>query len=108
MDWDALEACIAAADQRPRAVLKIVVFDDGDYDYAKQVSRRYPAVPIYLQVGNPAPLIAADGRICERADMEDLLVRLRWLIGRTTENHWFDATILPQLHVLVWGNRRGV
>jgi 7-carboxy-7-deazaguanine synthase len=107
-DWNALEACVCAAGERPRAALKIVVFDDTDFAYAKDLSRRYPALPVYLQVGNPAPLIAADGRQSEGADIDDLSARLRWLIGRVTEDHWFEATVLPQLHVLAWGNRRGV
>jgi 7-carboxy-7-deazaguanine synthase len=89
-------------------VLKVVVFDDADFAYAKDLSRRYPALPVYLQVGNPAPLIAADGRQSEDADIGDLRARLRWLIGRVTEDRWFNAIVLPQLHVLVWGNRRGV
>lgn len=107
-DWDALEACLDAAGQRPRVALKIVVFDDADFAYARDVSQRYPALPLYLQVGNPAPLIAADGQQSENADIDDLSVRLRWLIGRVTEDRWFEATVLPQLHVLAWGNRRGV
>jgi 7-carboxy-7-deazaguanine synthase len=61
-NWEALEACLAAAGQRPRSVLKIVVFDDADYEYAKTVSRRYPALPVYLQVGNPAPLMVSEGK----------------------------------------------
>jgi hypothetical protein len=81
-DWDALDACLGAAGQGPRTVLKIVVFDDADFAYAKDASRRHPALPVYLQVGNPAPLISADGRYIEDADINDLNARLRWLIGR--------------------------
>src|SRR5262249_57474969 len=55
-DWDALDACISAAKQGPHRALKIVVFDDADYYYARTVSARYPTLPVYLQVGNPAPL----------------------------------------------------
>jgi 7-carboxy-7-deazaguanine synthase len=36
------------------------------------------------------------------------MCRFRWLIGKVTRDRWFAATVLPQLHVLVWGNRRGV
>jgi len=25
-----------------------------------------------------------------------------------TEDRWFEARVLPQLHVLLWGNKRGV
>ena len=31
-----------------------------------------------------------------------------WLIDKTIEDQWFDAYILPQLHVILWGNKRGV
>jgi hypothetical protein len=31
-----------------------------------------------------------------------------WLTGRVFADHWFAATVLPQLHVLAWGNKRGV
>src|SRR3974377_2366684 len=52
-DWDAFDACLDAAKGRPRAVLKIVVFDEADYRYAQAATARYPGVPVYLQVGNP-------------------------------------------------------
>jgi 7-carboxy-7-deazaguanine synthase len=34
--------------------------------------------------------------------------RLRWLAGKVIADDWFAATVLPQLHVLAWGNKRGV
>ena len=42
------------------------------------------------------------------AEIDDLLVRFRWLVGKVTADRWFAATVLPQLHVLAWGNKRGV
>jgi hypothetical protein len=42
------------------------------------------------------------------ADIDDLLQRFRWLAGRVTADRWFAATVLPQLHVLAWGNKCGV
>jgi 7-carboxy-7-deazaguanine synthase len=33
---------------------------------------------------------------------------LEWLLARAGRDGWFDATISPQLHVLLWGNKRGV
>jgi len=107
-DWDAFEACLEAAQGRPRCVLKIVIFDDADYAYARTVATRYPALPVYLQVGNPAPLIGVGGAAADEADIDDLLRRFRWLVGKVTADHWFAATVLPQLHVLAWGNKRGV
>jgi len=53
-DWALLDACIASA-KTARIVLKIVVFDEGDYAYARDVAARYPALPVYLQPGNHTP-----------------------------------------------------
>jgi 7-carboxy-7-deazaguanine synthase len=107
-DWNALDACIEAAGERSRCVLKIVVFDEADYRFARTVASRCPNLKIYLQVGSPAPLDAEGEAMPETADIGDLMKRLRWLAARTIADRWFDATVLPQLHVLAWGNKRGV
>ena len=107
-DWPALDGCVRAAGSGPRCALKIVVFDDGDYAYARRAAERYPALPVYLQVGNPAPLAAGGGGGSEDADIAGLMRRFRWLAGKVAADRWFSATVLPQLHVLAWGNRRGV
>lgn len=113
-DWRALDGCVAAAAEGstgPRCALKCVVFDDDDYAYARAAADRYPALPVYLQAGNPGPGEARgqrDGEHGEQVDMEDLTRRFRWLVGKATTDRWFTATVLPQLHVLAWGGRRGV
>lgn len=107
-DWAAFEACLRAAGAGPRCVLKMAIFNDADYDYARLAARRYPALPVYLQTGNPAPLMAAGGDVTEAADIDCLLARFRWLVAKVTADRWFAATVLPQLHVLAWGNKRGV
>jgi 7-carboxy-7-deazaguanine synthase len=105
---EAVAACLAAAKGRPRCALKLVVFDDADYRYARAVAARYPSVPVYLQVGNPAPLQAAGRPLAEEADVAELMRRFRWLVDKVAADRWFGATVLPQLHVLAWGNKRGV
>jgi 7-carboxy-7-deazaguanine synthase len=107
-DWAALDACLKAARARPRCAVKIVVFDDVDYAYARTVASRYPQLTSYLQVGNSAPLTGEGSALPEAANFDDLMSRLRWLAARAIEDRWFGATVLPQLHVLAWGNRRGV
>jgi 7-carboxy-7-deazaguanine synthase len=107
-DWDAFDACLDAAKGRPRAVLKIVVFDDADYRYAQAAAARHKGMPVYLQVGNGAPNLPPSSAIKEDADIGDLIHRFRWLAGKVMADHWFAATVLPQLHVLAWGNKRGV
>ena len=107
-DWDALAACIEAAGEQVHCALKIVIFDEDDYRYAKAAAAHQPNLPIYLQVGNPAPLNAVNGRIPDAADVADLTSRLRWLAERVARDRWLEVTVLPQLHVLAWGNKRGV
>jgi 7-carboxy-7-deazaguanine synthase len=107
-DWLALNDCINAASNGPRCVLKVAVFDDEDYLYAREAAKRHPTLPAYLQVGNPSPATAPDGSAGEGADAEDLMRRFRWLVDKVAADRWFTATVLPQLHVLAWGSRRGV
>ncbi|HKU95811.1 MAG TPA: 7-carboxy-7-deazaguanine synthase QueE [Vineibacter sp.] len=106
-DWNAVDACLAAAAGSPRLALKIVVFDAADYAYARQTAARYPALPVYLQVGNHTPAepnpAGRDG-----IDQQGLMARFRWLVDRVAADRWFDVIVLPQLHVLAWGNERGV
>jgi 7-carboxy-7-deazaguanine synthase len=108
VDLDALDACLEAASGRPSCVLKIVVLDEADYSCARALSARYQPLPVYLQVGNPVPSHPGGGAPPGEANIEDLLQRFRWLAGKVTADRWFAATVLPQLHVLVWGNKRGV
>jgi 7-carboxy-7-deazaguanine synthase len=108
MAFDAgqLRSCIAAAANRPRIVLKFVIFDDADFAFAKQVSALCPTLPVYLQPGNHTPPPPEDDDA--RVDLEGITERMRWLVDQVVEERWFSAHVLPQLHVLLWGNRRGV
>jgi 7-carboxy-7-deazaguanine synthase len=97
-----MDQSIEALDQfvnLPEANLKVVVFDEADFTFARSVHLRYPTVPFYLQVGNE---VGND-------TTETLLERLDWLARRTMADPAMGAAVvLPQLHVLLYGNRRGV
>ncbi|TKC19073.1 7-carboxy-7-deazaguanine synthase QueE [Robertmurraya kyonggiensis] len=84
--------------------LKVVVFDDKDYVYAKQVHLRYPDILFYLQVGND------DSKTINTASLvHHLLKKYEWLIDKTIEDPELkNIRVLPQLHTLIWGNKRGV
>lgn len=86
------------------ASLKVVVFDEKDFNYAETLHLRYPAVPFFLQVGNDDSTTTDDTRL-----VSNLLERYEWLIGLSIGSAIMnDAKVLPQLHTLVWGNKRGV
>ena len=94
-------ACVAAAGEKTQTSLKIVVFDEADYLFAREVKARFPAVPFYLQAGSDAPI---NGEM----DVAKIRAKIEWLLARVAQDGWLDAVILPQLHVLLWGSKRGV
>jgi 7-carboxy-7-deazaguanine synthase len=99
-DWSAVRVCRDAAPDVP-TTLKIVVFDEADYLFARRAHAELPDLPVYLQVGNSAPG-------SDEPDFAALTTQLEWLLARALRDGWHDAIITPQLHVLLWGNRRGV
>lgn len=109
MEFDAakLAECLDAArggsdGGGPHLSLKVVIFDEADYLFARRVHALHPEIPFYLSVGNPSPQKG------EEADVGALTAHLEWILGRAARDGWFEATISPQLHVLLWGNKRGV
>ena len=105
-DWDRLDRSVdLAASGDTDTALKVVVFDDEDYAYARDVHARHPDLPLYLQVGNPDPPgTDGDG---PGIDVAANLVRLRRLMDRVCADRWHEARVLPQLHALTFGNERG-
>ncbi|WP_244630857.1 7-carboxy-7-deazaguanine synthase QueE [Aureimonas sp. ME7] len=103
-DWDAFAACVAAAGPA-RVMMKIVVFDEADYAFARGAARRFPNLPLVLQPGNPAGKHARED---DPADLEALAACMRWLVDAVVADGWFQPRVLPQLHVFLWGNRKGV
>lgn len=84
--------------------LKIVVFNKEDYEYAKQVHLRYPKIPFYLQVGNDDITTTDNPQL-----ISHLLEKYQELIDWVIEDEELrNVKVLPQLHALVWGNKRGV
>jgi len=66
---------------------------------AAEVAMQQLSVPLYLRNGccrRLAPRARARESACTNGR------------GKVTADRWFGATVLPQLHVLAWGNKRGV
>ena len=105
VDWKKFDICVQKSNGVPKTVIKIVIFDDIDYDWARDVSRRYTDFPFYIQPGNHTPPLANEEL---NIDLDGIMNRTEWLIQKALGDNWFDVHILPQLHVLLWGNKRGV
>lgn len=97
--WEAFEKCVSLA-KTPNAVsVKLVIADDVDFQWAHEVQQRYPQFQYYLQPCN----LQAD-----EVTLEQGLQSTRDLIDQVVSVGWHQATVLPQLHNILWGNQRGV
>ncbi|WP_341347747.1 7-carboxy-7-deazaguanine synthase QueE [Paenibacillus sp. FSL H3-0469] len=102
-DWDQLDEIMRRVADNGKAAhsLKVVVFNQEDYEYARKVHFRYPEVPLFLQPGNDN--VTEEGDISGR-----LLGRLEWLFQLVIADPQMNrARVLPQLHSLIWHNKRG-
>jgi 7-carboxy-7-deazaguanine synthase len=91
---------------RARINLKIVVFDEQDYQYARDMFLLFPDYERWIQVGNHDVGEQEQGDILHRVT---LLGSLRWLSQRLMEDSdpvMQDVRVTPQLHTLMWGNAR--
>ncbi len=83
-------------------VMKIVVFDEQDFDFARMMFARYPKFVPYLSVGTPL----GDPINFTRLSISQ---RMQWLYERVLQhNDLRHVVVLPQLHVLAWGSEKGV
>lgn len=99
--------------------LKIVVFDDLDYAYARSIHKMFPQYETFLSVGNADPWLPTVSN--PTPDMPELreeealertqravLEKMTWLMEKLSEDEEMHSVrILPQMHVLAWGNTRG-
>jgi 7-carboxy-7-deazaguanine synthase len=93
-----------AAAAGAHVVLKVVVFDEADYAWASALRERHPRLPFHLSCGTDPP-----GPGTSQAEaLAGVSQRYRWLCERAARDPAMDgARILPQLHVLAWGHKRG-
>ncbi|MGX9417360.1 7-carboxy-7-deazaguanine synthase QueE [Vibrio sp. WJH972] len=97
--WDRFDKSLALANSHRAISIKLVIADDIDFAWACEVQKRYPNYPYYLQ---PCNLDA------EEVTLEQGLQSTRDLIDRVVNVGWHQATVLPQLHNILWGTQRGV
>ena len=93
-----------------RVVLKIPIFNSDDLDFAEQFADMFPALPLYLSTGNTLIDLAKDSMPYSNWDLrENGMKQLIAIAEQVYKRPGLDrAIILPQLHVLMYGNRREV
>lgn len=94
--------------------LKVVVFDQRDLDFAKELKQRYVRYnfPFYLSLGNPYPPghldVMGEGIANHQAHMTVLINRYKMLFEDIQNDPLLSQMrFLPQWHTFVWGNAKG-
>jgi 7-carboxy-7-deazaguanine synthase len=101
---DSIAGRLSAFQFKGNVSLKVVVFTEEDYEFARDIYKRYPEIPFFVQVGNDDTLTADNSGL-----IGSLLEKYEALIDRVTADPELkDVKVLPQLHTLLWGNKRGV
>lgn len=101
VNFEILDFIVSQLD-KDQVTFRIPVFNDEDLTFAKMIQKRYQPDVLYLSAGNPEP--HACGNIVEAQ-----LNRLRQLWETVaTDTEWKSVRVLPQLHTLLYDNKRGV
>lgn len=105
-------------DRRWKMIFKVVVFDEADYQFARDLHVRYPLIPFHLSTGTAmgglsGSWVPPDSRHLDQvatilAAIVDtkltLLERYRWLAERAMNDPLMsDVQVQVQLHCLIWG-----
>jgi len=80
----------------PEKIIKVVVKDEKDYEFAVQIHRKYPNNIFIFQTES------------EKAVDKS---RVQWLVEKVLNDPRIQKSnvrVLVQMHKLIWGNRRGV
>lgn len=94
--------------------LKVVVFGAADIEFAlsvKELAERITdrELPFYLSLGNETPPGYANNELPLSTMRHNMLSNLAIMVDEVLKDpRCKDFIILPQLHVLLWGNMQGV
>ncbi|MGI5910983.1 MAG: 7-carboxy-7-deazaguanine synthase QueE [Syntrophomonadaceae bacterium] len=79
---------------------KIVVLTLEDYKYAQELHQQYPDIPMVLQVCQEV----------KRDTINNLMAKYRSLVAKISNDPGFNdkVRVLPQMHILAWGQQRGI
>lgn len=85
--------------------IKIPVFDEQDKEFVEHcyntINQCNRNVPLYVSVGNDN--VSEEGNISPR-----ILIKYKELVEWILHSPMDNIYVLPQMHTLIWGNRKGV
>lgn len=117
-DLNVLDAFMRKMIRHPGLYIKIVVFDQRDIEFASMIFERYVIKGLgplettlrpsqfFLSLGNPWPPGSPDIPSAFTAALTGKYLSL--LEDVQKDPNLCEARFLPQMHVLLWGNRQGV
>jgi len=87
---------------RSKDEVKTLIHDMVDYEYAVKINKIVRGVGC-KQILQPLNLVGED-------TIGDLLDKYRWICEMVVKDRRWggDVRVIPQLHVFLWGNKRGV
>lgn len=103
--------------QHKQMYLKVAVFDNADYLYAQLIHKEWKNMDFFLSAGNEDPSLPTVGNpnppqiiMGSPRDftLDHVLPKFRWLAEKVARDPEMSGVrVLPQLHVIAWGNERG-
>lgn len=91
--------CFKVISDHSKITIKIVVSDIRDYQFAKSIFSMYPLCQLYITPCNISP---------GDPDYEAIYDKMRFISKMILEDGLYNVSITPQLHVLLYGNQRGI
>jgi len=87
--------------------IKVPVFDEKDYEWARHVHQRWARYPFFFSVVTRMGGLYGDFDGGKVDTKDDVIKRYRWLVERAVEDPDFgDVALFPQIHVLLWQHER--
>lgn len=103
-----LDKFLSRCNQMNVVSLKVVVFDDRDYEFAREVHKAYPKIEFFLSVGDKMGGLTGGAFGGVKDEDSDRRTRLRWLMERVASDTLLGSVrVLPQVHKLAWSDSRG-
>jgi len=92
-----------------KSCLKVPIFDREDFEFAKTIKAAYPLWPFYLSIVTRMGGLYGDFDGGAIDTIEQLGDRFRTVAEWTANDPVTgDVAVIPQLHVIAWGHKRGV